>query len=141
MTRTPRINVVHAALAGCFFSIEIADPMQPGAVMSNTWTHILAFWGYGSLALIAGGTAIARWTFLKMSWRVGVPRARRAKPFSKFWISGTQAKKVLNSFQKAEPGSKLYRTNKLAGTSATFGLISIVAWVVTICFLIVHLKG
>ena len=109
--------------------------------MSGTWTHVLAFWGYGSLALIAGGTAIARWTFLKMSWRVGVPRARGAKAYSRFWISGTQAEKVLNSFRKAEPDSKLPRINKLAGTSATAGLISIVAWVVTICVLIVHLKG
>ncbi|MGI4826859.1 MAG: hypothetical protein ACRYFU_01505 [Janthinobacterium lividum] len=109
--------------------------------MNSTWTHVLAFWGYGSLALIAGGTAVTRWTFLKMSWRVGVPRARGAKPASRFWISGTQAEKVLHSFQKAEPGSKLYRTNELAGTSATIGLISIVAWVITICILIVHLKG
>ncbi len=108
--------------------------------MSNTWTHVLAFWGYGSLALIAAGTAMTRWTFLKMSWRVGVPRARKASAYSRFWISGVQAEKVLSSYRKAEPDSKLYRINQLAGVSATTGLISTVAWVVTICILIVRLK-
>ena len=109
--------------------------------MGSAWTHVLAFWGYGSLALIAGGTTVARWTFLKMSWRVGVPRARRSKAYSRFWISGTQAEKVLDHFRKAEPESKLYRINKLAGVSATVGLVSTVVWVVTICVFVVHLKG
>ena len=80
-------------------------------------------------------------TFLRMSWRVGVPRARGAKAYSRFWISGTQAEKVLSVFRKAEPDSKLYRINKLASVSATIGLVSTVAWVVTICVLVVHLKG
>ena len=109
--------------------------------MSSTWTHVLAFWAYGSLAVIASGTALARWTFLKMSWRVGVPRARGAKPYSRFWISGMQARKVLSLFRNAEPGSNLPHLNQLGGASATVGLISIVAWVVTICVLTVHLKG
>ena len=107
--------------------------------MSRGWMRLLEIWGYSSVGLIILGNALAQFTFRKMTWRIHPPSTWRKAGIS-FWVSSAKEKETLKAYEKAEPGSNLPFLNRLGGLGSISGLVSTVAWVVTICVLIVRLK-
>ena len=107
--------------------------------MSRGWMRLLEIWGYSSVGLIILGNALAQFTFRKMTWRIHPPSTWRKAGIS-FWVSEAKEKETLKAYRQAEPASNLPILNRIAGFSTVTGLLSIVAWVGTVCALIVRLK-
>ena len=108
--------------------------------MSRTWLRLLEIWGYSSVLLIILGNAVAQFTFRQMAWRLHPRGTWRKAGINTFWITRAKEKETLKAFRQAEPTSGLVTLNRVAGFSTISGLVSTVAWVITVCGLIVHLK-
>ena len=102
--------------------------------------RLLEIWGYVSVGLIILGNAMAQFTFRQMTWRVYPRGTWRKAGISSFWITRAKEKETLNAYQQAEPASNLPSLNRIAGVGTLSGLVSTVAWVGTVCALIVRLK-
>lgn len=108
--------------------------------MASEWIRLLEIWGYGSIGLICLGNVVAQLTFRQMTWRMHPPTNWRNTNFHSLWITRAEERNVLVKYRGLEPDSNLPLANRVAGISTISGLVSTLAWVITICALIVRLK-